>query len=691
MDIENYNKNLIASISSCLNKMVSINDARLMIEFILTEMLNISKCECGFVAEVNALIGKDTPKYISIVGDKLTEHLVDEYTVLKNSDKDVEMLDLTSIYSIVYRTKDVVIINDVAKDSRKDILYILPSEMNFINNFTGVPILDEDKLIAMVSVMNLNGTFSDEYLSCIKPYLDLIKFIFINKRRTDNIDNSKNRFLLHMSHEFKTPLNGIIGMTEQLIHTDPSSAQLDLLESISQCNLRLINLINDMMDYYKMSMGYIEIKYTTVNVESVIKEVYNLYSEEIKQKNLKFNYKIDTNVPNEILMDKQRLTQILFNLVSNAIKYTNNGSVSVEVHCDSTKSDDKLTHISFDVNDTGVGIETNRLKHIFDLFHNISGSLLVEEHTGHGFGLAICKMLVEFFKGKIKMKSTLNKGTSVNFFIECKSMDDIKNIKDHIYSKLKGTYMLVIIKDDSKYKPILNEISFKIGVVPIIVNNINDAVTFTNINSISFSTVIVSEEFINSSLLINLKIKYVNITIMALSFAKPYSNALYIDKFLGYTIDEHSLIRNIYDFLKYDVGNITLKYKSIKNKNIDILVVEDEILNLKMISTYLTKLEFKNVDTANDGLMMYNRMLDKKYDIVLTDIKMPIKDGYTAVREIIEYLKKNNKPIPVFIAITALEDINIQQNCDRAGIKYLIKKPYTITDLIKVLNTVIVD
>lgn len=271
MDIDNYNRKLITSISNCLNKMISLSDVRLIVEFIMNEILNIVNCECGFVAEVNALVGKDTPKYMCIVGTKLIDNLIDEYTILKNSDKDAEMLDLTSLYSTVYRTKEVVIVNDVANDDRKDILYVMPHDMDFIKNYIGFPIMDDDKLIAIVSVMNYGSDFTNEFSSCIKPYIDLINFIFVNKRRTDNIDNSKNRFLLHMSHEFKTPLNGIIGMTEQLIHTDPSSVQLDLLESISQCNLRLINLINDMTDYYKMSMGYIEIKYTTVNIENVIK------------------------------------------------------------------------------------------------------------------------------------------------------------------------------------------------------------------------------------------------------------------------------------------------------------------------------------------------------------------------------------------------------------------------------------
>lgn len=223
--------------------------------------------------------------------------------------------------------------------------------------------------------------------------------------------DAKSEFLSIMSHEIRTPLNGIIGLSDLVSAKDENlDENISVLKSSAK---RLLVLVNDILDYSKLESGKITLKEEVFNLEKEIKEIESSLAFRAKEKNIMFSVVLDDDVPVSLMGDANRLSQVLINLLDNALKFTYQGSVSLHISCPSIK--DNKAQLLFHIKDTGIGIPEDQQGNMFDKFTQAEYKS-TRKHGGTGLGLSIVKKIVELQDGFINMKSTQGKGTS--FFIE---------------------------------------------------------------------------------------------------------------------------------------------------------------------------------------------------------------------------------------------------------------------------------
>ncbi|WP_207434479.1 PAS domain S-box protein [Sabulibacter ruber] len=251
------------------------------------------------------------------------------------------------------------------------------------------------------------------------------------KEVAENSLQVKNQFLANMSHELRTPMNGIIGMIDLLHHTASNDEQTDYIDTLRKSSDALLDILNDILDLSKIQAGKLQLHETGIDLFYVLDKIHSLFANRATQKDLTFTYEISEDTPRYIITDETRLLQILSNLTSNAIKFTNEGTVSVEVSRVEGEDDKHL--IMFRVKDSGIGISEEDIQLLFTNFTQLDNSSS-KSFGGTGLGLAISKQLSELLGGQIGVESEPGKGSTFWFTILCREADDIKQIHEQLQS-----------------------------------------------------------------------------------------------------------------------------------------------------------------------------------------------------------------------------------------------------------------
>ncbi|MBS1492762.1 MAG: PAS domain S-box protein [Bacteroidetes bacterium] len=333
-----------------------------------------------------------------------------------------------------------------------------------------VPIFSENQLWGMIGFDDCtNGREWTKYEENILSNVAISIGSYITKKRIEqdlieakqNAEDAtlaKSRFLSTMSHEIRTPMNAVIGYTYLLMQENPKQYQLDYLKPLQFSANHLLALINDILDFSKIEAGKIEFEFIEFDLRETIDGIMKIFALKAAEKKINLDLILPNNLPDIIIGDIVRVNQILTNLVSNAVKFTEQGGVTIELE-NRNETKDKI-EILFKVKDTGIGIPEDKLNHIFDSFTQANSST-TRKYGGTGLGLAISKKLIELLGGDIEVKSVSGEGTTFSFKIEFGKSKSLKikkyygDSKDEIFESMKGVKILIV--EDNPVNAVLAE------------------------------------------------------------------------------------------------------------------------------------------------------------------------------------------------------------------------------------------
>ncbi|MFN3588769.1 MAG: ATP-binding protein [Spirosomataceae bacterium] len=418
--------------------------------------------------------------------------------------------------------------------------------------------------------------------------------------KAEDAVKAKQQFLSNMSHEIRTPMNAIIGFTKVVLKTDLTVKQREYLTAIKMSGDALIVLINDILDLAKVDAGKMTFEEIPFKMASSISAMLHLFETKIQEKNLVLRIDYDKLIPEVLVGDPVRLHQIILNLVSNAVKFTATGNITVRVFC--IEEGAETVDIEFSVTDTGIGIEPLRINHIFDNFQQATSNT-ARLYGGTGLGLAIVKQLVEQQGGCMQVQSEVDKGSTFSFVLRFKkTQEEAKMVNELIEfdKETKGTKVLVVedmALNQLLMKTLLDDFGFECDIAA------NGKIAIEKLNENSFDVILMdlqmpimngfeTTEYIRNTLHSSIPIMALTADVTTVDLAK--CTAVGMNDYIAKPIDERLLYSKIVGLVKnqskHKVGwNAQQKEKS-KCIDLDYLsqrTKSNPKLMFEMISLYL--------------------------------------------------------------------------------------------------------
>ncbi len=472
---------------------------------------------------------------------------------------------------------------------------------------------------------------------------------------------SKQQFLSNMSHEIRTPMNAIIGFTKVVLKTKLTAKQKEYLMAIKMSGDALIVLINDILDLAKVDSGKMTFEKTPFKLMLSINAMLHLFETKIQEKNLELITKYDQNIPEVLLGDPIRLNQIILNLVSNAVKFTNNGKIIVSIKI--LSQDDEKSKIEFSVSDTGIGIKPSLLSKIFENFQQATNTTS-RLYGGTGLGLAIVKQLVEAQGGKIKLESKVNKGSTFSFVLDFKkSAVEIIHEPEiqELDSSIKNTKVLVVEDMELNQllmKTLLDDFGFECDI------SANGKLAIEKLQTKSYDIILMdlqmpemngfqATEYIRKKMKLTIPIIALTADVTTVDVEK--CKAVGMNDYLSKPVDERLLYSKLIAFSKKPIAIIehtkgqdhatdTIKYVDMTYLNK--LTKSDPKLMSQMINAYLTQ-------TPPLILTMKQSLIDKDWKMLQSAVhKMVPSFAIMGIKPNIQEMAKKIQEYAFTIEIT---------------------------------------
>jgi signal transduction histidine kinase/DNA-binding response OmpR family regulator/HPt (histidine-containing phosphotransfer) domain-containing protein len=555
------------------------------------------------------------------------------------------------------------------------------------------------------------GSHHDAEFDALRSELDehrrLQAALTAAKQVAEQATLAKGEFLATMSHEVRTPLNGIIPMLDLLQSTKLSLDQREMLNTALQSARQLLRIVDDILDYSKLEANALQLENVGLNLRELLDSVIRLLERQAQAKGLRLSLHIDQEVRTAFRGDPLRLRQILSNLISNALKFTERGSITVNV---GRLSETRTHHLlRFEVRDTGVGISPEAASKLFSAFSQADAST-TRMYGGTGLGLAICKRIVDLMGGRIGVESELGRGSDFWFEIPMlKTMGEIEGPR----IGLLGARALVLTSDSGLQQRLATSLS-QSGVKPQFVGTTQEAlnllrnyastptrgfdVLVIDLASIKHTVVALHRNLASMDGVERLRIMFLEGGDQVPDEVRALPNAIVVPR----TLAENDLRPKLGELLAGEAistsgrdsraavslapaqerldaqaraaaEEVSSAFVPIKGR---LLLVEDNPVNL-LVAQRLISLAGMLCDTAENGEQALEKLARGHYDIVLMDCQMPVMDGYTATRQWRGHEADNDlQPLPI-IAMTANAMAGDRQKCLDAGMDDYLSKPVT--------------
>ena len=386
----------------------------------------------------------------------------------------------------------------------------------------------------------------------------------IAKEEANVANKKKSEFLANMSHEIRTPMNAVMGFTDLLSKEVKSDVEQNYVKSVQDSSKILLTIINDILDLSKVEAGKLEIEYLPTDIRSISDEIKSVFQHKAKAKALSLNIQIDENVPHTLLIDEMRIRQVLFNLMSNSLKFTKEGYINVTITNSTIKNN--LTDIIIEVQDSGIGMDEEQKQNMFKAFAQHSNQSN-KEYGATGLGLTIVKNLVELMAGEVAVKSKKDKGTTFTITLHNVALSDEK-IKKQITNNMEVTFeqATVLIADDIKlHRDLLHEYLKDTPLEIIKVKDGQEAVNVAKTKKIDLILTDIKMPNMDGYEVTKAIRKFSDIPIIAITAsvisAKDTADNLIFDDFLYKPIEYNDLINSMCQFIACD---ITFKKKQDK-------------------------------------------------------------------------------------------------------------------------------
>ncbi|MBF0156050.1 MAG: PAS domain S-box protein [Magnetococcales bacterium] len=521
--------------------------------------------------------------------------------------------------------------------------------------------------------------------------------LLLAKKEAEAATQAKSGFLASMSHEIRTPLNAVIGLTQLCLRTRLTVQQEDYLHKINISANSLLSLVNDILDFSKIEAGRLSLENAKFSLSDVIMNVVAMMTVNVQERGLEFVIDQDSDIPSTLNGDSNRLSQIIVNLVGNAIKFTRKGRIEVKISVAENNVDDVL--LRFVVQDTGIGISPEQRANLFQEFSQ-GDSSTTRRYGGTGLGLVICKRLVELMRGEIGVESRLGEGSCFTFTTRFGKIDHSVESMPLLPRELRGLRVLVVDDNDTA-RTVLAKYLEMLQCLP----------SGTESGPAALAELVASDRKGSPFDLVLMDWKLPGMdgleTIRQLRTESSLSSPPRVIMISGYdpkdviaTDHQQGLIDG---FLSKPVTIIPLfnaimevflqargSPSAISDKDYTIstlagarlLLAEDNEIN-QLVARELLEQAGIHVTIASTGQEALDHVKETTFDGILMDVQMPVMDGLEATRRI--RLEKSPEELPI-IAMTANALVEDRYKCLEAGMNGHIAKPIVVRELFTVLS-----
>lgn len=512
----------------------------------------------------------------------------------------------------------------------------------------------------------------------------------------DEANRAKTQFVANISHELRTPMNGVIGMTDLLRSSELSDEQLEYVDTVHRSARSLLGIIDDILDFSRLDFDKLELSVRRYDPETVIEEALSLLAAEAYAKGLEVSATITRDVPSEVISDAGRMRQVLLNLLTNAIKFTKKGEVNLT--CSLVRSTEPQALLRFEVNDTGIGIPRTMLPRIFDAFYQTDNST-TRQHGGTGLGLAISKRLVELMGGQIGVDSQVDKGSTFYFTHPVQVPEDVLDHGDErsgTFTGLRG--LCLVLGDRPRARRALTALLEREGVLADNAPSLEEAlsalaraqaqelpyrVCIVDVPGDGDDALEVADRLRRAPLSIPPAVvllvppnhRELRARATALGFATPVSKpARRASLMAGISSALSEVSRTRPN--RTESGRVVAEAPS--GGRGWLLLAEDNETNRRTATLMLRKLGY-DVDVATNGREVLDKLAERRFDAILMDCQMPELDGYQTSTQV-RALDSDARHTTI-IAMTAHASPGDRRRCLDAGMNDYLPKPVRFEDL----------